>query len=106
LICNTTANASYLKSCVPKGPARQRKGHRDEEPAGHPSGQSATSQVRPAPATPSQQQEEPHDHDEHTAEDRESGLDAYIKELVDAAPPLTSEQRDTLALLLRRPRRK
>jgi len=58
----------------------------------------------PPPATPSQQQER-HDHDGRTAEDRESGLDAYIKELVDAAPPLTSEQRDTLALLLRRPRR-
>ena len=57
------------------------------------------------PATPSQHQER-HDHDGHTAEDRESGLDAYIKELVDAAPPLTSEQRDTLALLLRRPRRR
>jgi hypothetical protein len=57
------------------------------------------------PATPSQQQE-CHDHDGHTADDHESGLDAYIKELVDAAPPLTSEQRDTLALLLRRPRRR
>jgi hypothetical protein len=33
-------------------------------------------------------------------------LDAYIKELVDAAPPLTDEQRDTLTLLLRRPRRR
>ena len=31
-------------------------------------------------------------------------LDAYIQELVDAAPPLTDEQRDTLTLLLRRPR--
>ena len=59
----------------------------------------------PPPATPRQQHER-HDHDGRTAEDRESGLDAYIKELVDAAPPLTSEQRDTLALLLRRPRRK
>ncbi len=59
----------------------------------------------PPPATPSQQQER-HHHDEHTADDRESGLDAYVKELVDAAPPLTSEQRDTLALLLRRPRRR
>ena len=59
----------------------------------------------PPPATPSQQQE-PHDRDGHTVEDRESGLDVYIKELVDAAPPLTSEQRDTLALLLRRPRRR
>jgi hypothetical protein len=59
----------------------------------------------PPPATPSQPQEH-RDHDGHTAKDRESGLDAYIKELVDAAPPLTSEQRDTLALLLRRPRRR
>jgi|SRR5450755_3452884 len=31
-------------------------------------------------------------------------LDAYIQELADAAPPLTDEQRDTLTLLLRRPR--
>ncbi len=36
----------------------------------------------------------------------EADLDAYIKQLVDAAPPLTAEQRDTLALLLRRPRRR
>ena len=56
------------------------------------------------PATPSQPQERD-DHNEHTADDHESGLDAYINELVDAAPPLTDEQRDTLALLLRRPRR-
>jgi hypothetical protein len=57
------------------------------------------------PATRGQQQER-YDHDGRTADDRESGLDAYIKELVDAAPPLTDEQRDTLALLLRRPRRR
>jgi hypothetical protein len=36
----------------------------------------------------------------------EAGLDAYIQRLVDAAPPLTPEQRDTLALLLLRPRRR
>ncbi len=59
----------------------------------------------PPPATPGQQQER-HDHDEHTADDYESGLDAYVARLVDAAPPLTSEQRDTLALLLHRPRRR
>jgi len=34
----------------------------------------------------------------------EADLDAYIQRLVDTAPPLTAEQRDTLALLLRRPR--
>ena len=52
------------------------------------------------------QRSQKYDDNGHTAKDRESGLDAYIKELVDAAPPLTSEQRDTLALLLRRPRRR
>ena len=29
-----------------------------------------------------------------------------VARLLDAAPPLTGEQRDTLALLLRRPRRR
>ena len=33
-------------------------------------------------------------------------LNACIQELAAAAPPLTGEQRDTLALLLRRPRRR
>jgi hypothetical protein len=32
-------------------------------------------------------------------------LDAYIARLVDQAPPLSSEQRDTLALILRQPHR-
>lgn len=32
---------------------------------------------------------------------RAARLDAYIRETVDAAPPLTAEQRDRLALLLR-----
>jgi hypothetical protein len=59
----------------------------------------------PLPATPGQHQER-HDHDGHTADDRETALDAYVAQLVHAAPPLTSEQRDTLALLLRRPRRR
>lgn len=36
----------------------------------------------------------------------DADLDTYIQHLVDAAPPLTAEQRDTLALLLRRPRRR
>jgi hypothetical protein len=36
----------------------------------------------------------------------EADLDAYIQWLVDTAPPLTAEQRDTLALLLRHPRRR
>ena len=36
----------------------------------------------------------------------EAGLDAYVARLADAAPPLSGQQRDTLALLLRRPRRR
>ena len=53
-------------------------------------------------ATPSQQDER-HHHDVRPADDCEAGLDAYIARLVDEAPPLSSEQRDTLALILRRP---
>jgi hypothetical protein len=66
--------------------------------------------VGPGPARPSSppathsQQDQCADHDGHPEYDRETSLDAYIARLVDAAPPLTSEQRDTLALLLRGPR--
>jgi hypothetical protein len=42
----------------------------------------------------------------HPDDDGEAGLDAYIAQLAAAAPPLSSQQRDTLALLLRRPRRR
>jgi hypothetical protein len=59
----------------------------------------------PPPAAHSQHDER-YDHDEHPEDDRQTSLDAYIARLVDAAPPLSSEQRDTLALLLRRPRRR
>jgi hypothetical protein len=52
------------------------------------------------------QQDQRPDHDGHPDDDREASLDAYVARLVDAAPPLTSQQRDTLALLLRRPRRR
>jgi hypothetical protein len=45
--------------------------------------------------------------DDSTAADgQEADLDAYIARLLDAAPPLSGEQRDMLALLLRRPRRR
>lgn len=46
------------------------------------------------------------DEDRPAADGQEADLDAYIARLLDAAPPLTGEQRDTLALLLRRPRRR
>ncbi len=39
--------------------------------------------------------------DRQAADGHEADLDAYIARLVDAAPPLTGEQRDTLALILR-----
>ena len=39
--------------------------------------------------------------DGHAANGHNAGLDAYVARLVDAAPPLTSEQRDKLALILR-----
>jgi len=56
--------------------------------------------ARPLPRDTSQR-------DGSTAADgQEADLDAYIARLIDSAPPLTSEQRDTLALLLRRPRRR
>ncbi len=56
------------------------------------------------PAAPSQHDERP-GHDEHPEDDHQARLDAYIARLVDAAPPLSSQQRDTLALLLRPSRR-
>ena len=58
----------------------------------------------PPPAAPGRQDER-RDHGGYPEGDRESGLVAYVIRLVDEAPPLTDEQRDTLALLLRRPRR-
>jgi hypothetical protein len=47
---------------------------------------------------------ESHDDDGHPDGDGEAGLDAYIARLAAAAPPLSGQQRDTLALLLRFPR--
>jgi len=47
-------------------------------------------------------QDERHGHERYSDDDHETSLDAYVARLVDAAPPLTSEQRDTLALILRR----
>jgi hypothetical protein len=49
---------------------------------------------------------EPCDPDGHPEDDYETSLDTYVARLVEAAPPLSSQQHDTLALLLRRPRRR
>ena len=64
--------------------------------------------TRPRPASPgpppaARTQAEERDHDGRAAHDPVNGLDAYIRELVDAAPPLTRQQRRTLALLLNSP---
>ena len=58
------------------------------------------------PPPPRSRQDRRPDRDGNPEGDRETGLDAYVARLVDEAPPLTSEQRDTLALLLRVPRRR
>ena len=56
--------------------------------------------ARPLPHDTGQREDSP------AADGQDVDLDAYIARLLDAAPPLTGEQRDTLALLLRRPRRR
>src|ERR1700722_5228958 len=55
-----------------------------------------------SPAAPAQRDER-HDSDGHHAHHPGSGLDAWIRELAEAAPPLTPAQRHTLALLLTSP---
>ena len=59
----------------------------------------------PPPAAHNQPDEH-HDQDGHPDDDCEASLDSYIVRLAAAAPQLSSQQRDTLALLLRRPRRR
>ncbi len=64
--------------------------------------------ARPGPSEPGSppaarsRQDGRRDRDGHPDDDGETSLDAYVARLVDEAPPLTSEQRDTLALILRR----
>jgi beta-phosphoglucomutase-like phosphatase (HAD superfamily) len=55
------------------------------------------------PAMHTQQDQRP-GHDGHPDDDHQTSLDVYVARLVAAAPPLSSQQRDTLALLLRHPR--
>ena len=68
-----------------------------------------TAQPGPAgsclPPAAHSQHDQSHDHHGNPDDDRQTSLDAYIARLADAAPPLSSQQRDTLALLLRRSRR-
>jgi hypothetical protein len=59
-----------------------------------------------SPPAADNQPDDHHDHDGHAEDDCEVGLDAYVARLAAAAPPLSGQQRDTLALLLRRPRRR
>ena len=55
-----------------------------------------------APAAPAER-DEGHGHNGHPAPDSGSGLDAWIRELAEAAPPLAPAQRHALALLLNSP---
>ena len=55
-----------------------------------------------AAAAPAER-DEGHDHNGHPAPHSASGPDAWIRELAQAAPPLTPAQRHTLALLLNSP---
>jgi hypothetical protein len=95
-----------FRSCVPQD---QRRRGKDGEVWMRSRPATLTAPARPAspgppPAAPDQH-DEPCDRGGHPAAGPEAGLDAYIAQLVDQAPPLSSEQRDTLALILRRPRR-
>ena len=58
------------------------------------------------PPTAHNQPDDRHDHEGRPDDDGEAGLDTYVARLAAAAPPLSGQQRDTLALLLRRPRRR
>lgn len=83
------------------GRAVRKRAEGDEPAAGHPGRPAPPCQVQAPPAA--------HPHQARLAQDGrfssgdESALDACIARLLDAAPPLTSQQRDILALLLRRP---
>ncbi len=78
-----------------RGPAAQRE-----------TGTGTASQpgTRPRPASSGPAADSPrdehHDHDRHPAHDPDAVLDAWVREQIKAAPPLTGEQRRALALLL------
>jgi hypothetical protein len=57
---------------------------------------------RPGTQAPAER-DEGHDHNGHPARHSGSDLDAWIRELAEAAPPLTPAQRYALALLLNSP---
>jgi hypothetical protein len=60
---------------------------------------------RPGTHAPAAQAEhdEGHNHNGHPAPHSDTDLDAWIRELAEAAPPLTPAQRHALALLLNNP---
>lgn len=62
----------------------------------------AVSPAQPSPRSPATRATPtPRCPDGNATVGREADLDAYVAKMVDGAPPLTSEQRDLLALLLR-----
>jgi hypothetical protein len=60
----------------------------------HPARHARRGQQQPPPAVPAL-----------PPDDDEDDLDAYVKEIVDALPPLTDQQRDQLTLIFRDRRR-
>ena len=70
-------------------------------------GRASRSGTRPRPASSGPAADSPrgerHDHDGQPAHDPGNALDAWVRELIAAAPPLTGEQRRALALLLNSP---
>jgi hypothetical protein len=79
----------------PSGPRSQEGGERPTAPRARPHRRTAT----PAPArdTAPQRNRCTGTDAEHDDDD----LDAYVKDVVDALPPLSDEQRDQLALIFR-----
>jgi hypothetical protein len=63
--------------------------------------------TRPRSASSGPAADSPHgehrDHDGHPGHDPDTLLDAWVREQIEAAPPLTGEQRRALALLLNSP---
>ena len=77
-------------------PQRETRTAAASRPGSHPRS------VSSSPATDSLRGEH-HDHDGHPVHHPDTPLDAWIRELIEAAPPLTGEQRRALALLLNSP---
>ena len=83
--------------------AQQQPGHPGHAPG---AGQRRTARRPAEPAVPATKASQRHRGADRAAPRRDADdLDTYIQEMIASAPPLTSEQRDKLALLLHSHRR-